>query len=143
MEATLCTFVYGVASTFIKKESVEKIGRVVMGFDSSHLDYVAIGGRIRELRQTHNLSQTDLADQLGITAAGFSLIERGLSKLTLERAVQISKIFHISVDQLLFDENTASIQRVYSSINRYLSSMRRKDLEKVDAVIQVLYKSLN
>ena len=58
-----------------------------MGFDSTHLDYVAIGSRIRELRHTHNLSQTELADQLGITAAGFGLIERGLSKLTLERAV--------------------------------------------------------
>ena len=84
-----------------------------MGFDSTYLDYVAIGNKIRELRHIHNLSQTELADQLGITAAGFSLIERGLSKLTLERAVQISRIFHISIDQLLFDENTASIQRVY------------------------------
>ena len=72
-----------------------------MGFDSTYLDYVAIGNKIRELRHIHNLSQTELADQLGITAAGFSLIERGLSKLTLERAVQISKIFHISIDQLL------------------------------------------
>ena len=45
-----------------------------MGFDSTYLDYVAIGNRIRELRHTHNLSQTELADQLGITAAGFSLI---------------------------------------------------------------------
>ena len=80
-----------------------------MGFDSTYLDYVAIGNKIRELRHIHNLSQTELADQLGITAAGFSLIERGLSKLTLERAVQISRIFHISIDQLLFDENTASI----------------------------------
>lgn len=85
-----------------------------MEFDSTYLDYVAIGNRIRELRHTHDLSQTELADQLGITAAGFSLIERGMSKLTLERAVQISKFFHISIDQLLFDENTASIQRVYS-----------------------------
>ena len=49
-----------------------------MGFDSTYLDYVAIGNRIRELRHTHNLSQTELADQLGITAAGFSLIERGV-----------------------------------------------------------------
>lgn len=112
-----------------------------MEFNSTYLDYVAIGCRIRELRHTHNLSQTELADQLGITAAGFSLIERGLSKLTLERAVQISKIFHISIDQLLFDENTASIQRVYSSISQYLSSMRCKDLKTVDAVIQALYKS--
>ena len=51
-----------------------------MGFDSTYLDYVAIGNKIRELRHIHNLSQTELADQLGITAAGFSLIERGLSK---------------------------------------------------------------
>ena len=104
-----------------------------MGFDSTYLDYVAIGNKIRELRHIHNLSQTELADQLGI--------ERGLSKLTLERAVQISRIFHISIDQLLFDENTASIQRVYSSISQYLSSMRYKDLKTVDAVIQALYKS--
>lgn len=69
-----------------------------MGFDSTYLDYVAIGNKIRELRHIHNLSQTELADQLGITAAGFSLIERGLSKLTLERAVQISRIFHVSID---------------------------------------------
>ena len=112
-----------------------------MGFDSTYLDYVAIGNKIRELRHIHNLSQTELSDQLGITAAGFSLIERGLSKLTLERAVQISRIFHVSIDQLLFDENTASIQRVYSSISQYLSSMRYKDLKTVDAVIQALYKS--
>ena len=37
-----------------------------MGFDSTYLDYVAIGNKIRELRHIHNLSQTELADQLGM-----------------------------------------------------------------------------
>lgn len=107
-----------------------------MGVIPTELNYVAIGSRIRELRRAQNLSQAELGSQLGISATWVSRIEQGECKLALERVVQLSKLFHISVDQLLFDSQTAEIQKIYSSINRYLLSMNYEKLKKIDSIIQ-------
>lgn len=107
------------------------------------LNYVEIGDRIRELRQMHNLSQTQLADQLGVTSAYMSRVEHGISRLTLEKVVQLSQILSISVDQLLFDEETAALKDIYLSINRCLSSVKYRELKMLNGLIQSFYKSFN
>ena len=60
-----------------------------------------IAERIRIHRLMKGLSQQNMADELGITVAAFSNIERGVTDITVTRLLEICKILNYSVTQLL------------------------------------------
>lgn len=65
------------------------------------LDYMNIGKRIKDARIERKMKQSELADELGISVAFMSRVERGRSKINLERLVQISEILDKCPAQLL------------------------------------------
>lgn len=65
-----------------------------------------IGEKIRVLRLTQNLSQQNLADELQITVAAFSNIERGVTDISVTRLIQISAL--LKVDPASFFESKNS-----------------------------------
>ena len=69
------------------------------------LDFKAIGKRIRKMRQSKNLSQEQLANQIDTTPAYVSAIETGASKVSLTSIVAIANAFECSVDVLLFESS--------------------------------------
>jgi transcriptional regulator with XRE-family HTH domain len=60
-----------------------------------------IAERIRIQRLMKGLSQQNMADELGITVAAFSNIERGVTDITVTRLLEICKILNYSVTQFL------------------------------------------
>ena len=60
--------------------------------------------RIRLARLMKGLSQQNLADELGITVASYSNIERGVTEISVVRLYAISKILNISITSF-FEEN--------------------------------------
>lgn len=64
-----------------------------------------LGDKVRHLRQRAGLSQTELAHQLGMQSRGYiSAIELGDKLPTLDRALAIARLFHVSMDYLVRDE---------------------------------------
>lgn len=61
----------------------------------------SLGKRIRLLRQQRGWSQEDVAKRLDISIPAFSKIETGITDINLSRLNQISKLFDLSVVQLL------------------------------------------
>lgn len=59
-----------------------------------------IGLRLRAMRTDNGLSQSALADRLGVTFQQVQKYERGVNRLSLSRAVQIVKLLSTSIDQL-------------------------------------------
>ena len=57
--------------------------------------------RIKELRETHNMKQTDLAEHLHVGRAAISNYELELRALDPELINQLCDIFHVSADYLL------------------------------------------
>lgn len=55
---------------------------------------------IRAMREFNQLTQEDVAEKLNISVNAYSKIERGLTKLSLEKLEQIANIFHINVSDL-------------------------------------------
>lgn len=80
---------------------------------------------IRSIRELNKLTQEDMAEKLSISVNGYSKIERGLSKLTLDKLHQIADIFNINVSDLfsakekgffcLFSENSQNNSTYYAS----------------------------
>ena len=76
------------------------------GDDDAVVDPVAIGGRVKALREAMGLSLRDLAERSGVGAATLSQVERGESSPTLAVAARIADGLELTLSQLLrIDEN--------------------------------------
>ncbi len=60
--------------------------------------------KIRLMREINQFSQQDIADKLNMSINGYSKIERGETRLTVERMKQIADIFQINIQELLQDD---------------------------------------
>ena len=65
------------------------------------VDPVAIGGRVKALREGMGLSLRDLAERSGVGAATLSQVERGESSPTLTVAARIADGLELTLSQLL------------------------------------------
>ena len=65
------------------------------------IDFVKVGMRIAEHRKRLGLSQEELADKLYVTRQALSKWENGTSVPSIDTLSQISKLFSVSVDELL------------------------------------------
>lgn len=64
-------------------------------------DYMEIGKKITDLRKNNKLSQEDLAEKLGVTRQTISKWELGQTYPSINQAKELSKIFNISLDELV------------------------------------------
>ena len=59
------------------------------------IDYSVIGSRIKEARLSKNLTQEELADQIDISVAFLSRVERGNSHINLKILNQICGLLDV------------------------------------------------
>ncbi len=63
--------------------------------------YTGVHENVRSLRDKHGLTQEQVADYLGLSVNGYGDIERGATDIKLSRLIQISKLFDVSVADLV------------------------------------------
>ena len=67
-----------------------------------------IAERIKMLRENKQLYQSDLSKRLGITRSSINAWEMGISTPSTTYLVELSQIFHVSIDYLLgLDKNVS------------------------------------
>lgn len=57
--------------------------------------------RLQELRKKRGLSQRTLAELLSVSQQTYSRYERGRRRLSVQAAVTLARLYHVSVDYLL------------------------------------------
>ena len=65
------------------------------------LDYTIIGQRIKQARLAKNLTQENLAEQIDVSVAFLSRVERGSSHINLRRLNQLCRILDVSEGYIL------------------------------------------
>lgn len=60
----------------------------------------SIGSQIAKLRKEHGFTQEQLAEKLDISIKHCSSVERELSCLSLEKLIEVSNLFDVSLDYL-------------------------------------------
>lgn len=55
---------------------------------------------IRKIREINQFTQEEVAERLGISVNGYSKIERGKTKITLDKLEQIAELFKMNVADL-------------------------------------------
>lgn len=85
------------------------------------IDFVNVGNKISELRKENQLTQDDLAEKLFITRQALSKWERGDSVPSIDTLIELTKIFKVSVDELLCLNEEISIDEsnIFMGHSRY------------------------
>lgn len=75
--------------------------------DIATIDYAAIGDRIRATRLKRKITQEALSAATNLSIAHISHIECGKTKLSLPALVSIATTLGVTVDNLLYDNDSA------------------------------------
>ncbi len=71
---------------------------------------------LRVLRATHNLSQADLAERLGVSRQTVNALETGKYDPSLPLAFKIARLFHTSIEQVFQPEEERDAAAGLSSV---------------------------
>jgi transcriptional regulator with XRE-family HTH domain len=85
-----------------------------------------VGRKIRQLRKQRKLTQTELADRIGIHQSDLSRMEQGEYKVGLDTLLKVLGTFNMSIGEF-FDEN--SRQRGLLEKYKTLSPNAQKEVE--------------
>lgn len=86
---------------------------------------ILIGSRIRHFRQARGLSQTELADALGITFQQMQKYEKGTNRVSASALVLICKTLGVAANDVIgqfFDDAPASVAGELAAENAALKS---------------------
>ncbi|MBQ3491719.1 MAG: helix-turn-helix transcriptional regulator [Oscillospiraceae bacterium] len=97
----------------------------------------SIGEKIKKYRQKNHMTQEQLASFLNITFQTVSKWETGVSSPDLSLIIPITKIFHISADELLGVNDVESDKR-YDELNQaYKHTFRTEDFEERQRICEL------
>lgn len=99
-----------------------------------------IGQKIRRIRQSLDLSQENVAEDLGMTKGAFSKIERGLTNIPVTRLIEIAAVLKVDVGEF-FEKETKKV-KIEDHIPQY-GFANKSDIEELVKMIQSLAKEVN
>lgn len=88
--------------------------------------FLNVADRIRYLREKAGMTQTDLANKLGISRSAVNSWEMSLSSPSLTNIIEMSRIFHVSSDYIL------------SSSEKLLIDITELDNEQREIIIKLI-----
>ena len=106
-------------------------------------DYTVIGERIKRVRKSRGITQEKLAEQLEVSVAFLSRIERGSSLINLKRLGQICELLNVTEGEILNGTTNKSSKYLNSDFAELLktcSPEKQKliyDVAKVIAITQI------
>ena len=102
------------------------------------LDYSIIGSRIRQARIAKDMTQEELADQLDISVAFLSRVERGNSHINLKRLNQLCGLLDVTEGYLLNGASSNSkeyLDREFADLIKNCSPEKQKLIYNVAKAI--------
>lgn len=72
---------------------------------------MALSTKIKEYREMQNLKQADLAELVGVRRETIVNLERGKYNPSLKLAMDIAKVFHVTVEEMFSYEEATAEQR--------------------------------
>jgi putative transcriptional regulator len=93
------------------------------------------GKRIRECRKARGLTQNQLAEAIGFAGERhIQRIERGENSISIDKLIEVSQIFGVSTDFLLFGGKQEKDERILAAIK----SLSEQEIQLLLGMIQVI-----
>jgi transcriptional regulator with XRE-family HTH domain len=86
---------------------------------------VEVGRLVRALRVSRGLSQTELANRIGVTFQQVQKYENGGNRISMGRLTNIAKLFKVSVPYLLDGGKQAATQSTVKHGSEYTEALER------------------
>ena len=97
----------------------------------THSELLLFGERIRNRRDSLNLTQEYVSDELHISLRFYQMIERGEKSVSLNTLTGLSQILNISIDYLLFGDLSSQLDNPIANTLKQLSPRQRSDAAKI------------
>ena len=102
------------------------------------LDYNIIGERLKKARIDKNMTQEKLAEQIDVSVAFLSRVERGTSHINLKRLTQICEILGVSEGSILNGVSSNSDNYLASEFNNILNSVSSDKQKLICKIAKVI-----
>lgn len=109
---------------------------------NQHMDNIAIGSRIRKVRNQHGLKQDEFAEKLGVNRHSLSRIESGKQPVPNELLVSLWTVYKVSANFIM---NGVDESQYHSNdVERIIADSKIKDarIEQLDYMIKMLRDKL-
>lgn len=100
-----------------------------------------LGPKVRRLRREHGLTQSQMADQLGISPSYLNLIEHNQRPVTVPLLLKLGQSFGVDLQSFAEDEESrlvAGLREVFADPLFDSSGIKNQDLKELVAVAPVL-----
>jgi transcriptional regulator with XRE-family HTH domain len=95
------------------------------------LPTAAVGQRIRQNRQERNLTQTDLARQIGIQQSDLSRMEKGEYRVSLDVLFRLLQVFEMSLGEFFGDLAQQGLTSREGTLLESFRALPREDQHEV------------
>lgn len=93
-----------------------------------------VGIRIAKLRRRNDMTQTELADKMGVSFQAVSNWERGNSMPDISKLPLLAKVFNVSIDEILGEKSDLVEAAINNEIESYLEKSQDIREEIINAV---------
>ena len=90
-----------------------------------------VNEKIRMLRELNHWSQEEMAERLGMSHNGYAKIERGETKLYLEKLNQIAQIFNIDLSELVANHDKSIFFFLHGTCNQAVNYYGSGNLDEI------------
>ena len=98
-----------------------------------------INNGIKNLRKSHNLTQEEFAEKIGISIQGLSNIERNRYQPTSDTVDKICSVFKITPYELILPKSD-DCEDLIKNITLMLKRCTKRQLKKIYKIIDILIK---
>lgn len=91
--------------------------------------------KIRFIREKQNLTQEQMANELGLSTNGYANLERGETRLSVDRLEQIANIFGVDVTELMTSDESNTIMVYHSTSTSNLNIFSNASESMLEAEI--------
>jgi len=111
-----------------------------------------IGKQIRKERKNCSMTSEELAELIGISTSHLGLIERGERGVTAYNFYKLSKIFNISIDDIFFRDEDASLRTGKTNaptsykakrVDALIKGMDEKEIDFIIKMIKAITRMRN
>lgn len=102
------------------------------------VDYNVIGQRLKQARLSKNMTQEDLAEQLEISVAFLSRVERGNSHINLKRLTQVCKLLDVDEGYILNGVSSTSENYLSKEFSELLKKCTPEKQRLIYDIAQVI-----
>lgn len=102
------------------------------------VDYTIIGERIKKARKEKDMTQEKLAEQIGVSIAFLSRIERGNSQVNLKRLSQICRILGLTEGDVLNGSTSDSSSYLNAEFAQLLENCSAEQQKLIYEIAKVI-----